>query len=127
MRHGAPLLPVQQQRGVQHHGHFLSRDMANDGLSLFFAGGNVGELGKISAQFFLHLLRHLRDTERGGIGDLPFIGERTEKHRIKMPVRENLRVPDLIAAGENHIIGQFRRGQLLHALKPVVGDAQVVA
>ena len=122
----SPLLPIQQQRGIQHHRHSLAGDFLHDGLSLPLAGGDVREVLQITPQFLLHLLRHMGDSERGGVGNLSPGREGPEEHRVKVAVREDLGVPDLVAAGENEIIGQFGVLQFLKTLKPVAGDTQIL-
>ena len=124
--HGSPLVRVQQQGGVQHHGEVLPGDLPQDLPPLGLPCGHMGEIFQIVPQLRLHLLRNGGNAEGGGVGDLPPVRKGAEKHRVEMPVRENLRVPDLVAAGEDQIVGQFCVAQLLQALKAVAGDAQMI-
>ena len=96
----------------------------DDPLALLFPDGEVGKLAQIPRQLLLHLLGDPGDTEGGGVGDLPLIGEGAEEHRVEPAVREDLGVPDLVAAGEDQVVGQLCRPQLLQALIAVPADAQ---
>ena len=125
-RHGGPLLRRQQQRGVQHHGDVLPRDLLHDLAALPLPDGDVGETLQIAPQLLLHALRDMGDAEGRRVGDLPPGGEGAEEHRVEPAVREDLRVPDLVAAGEDQVIGQLRAAQLLQTLEPVAGDAEIV-
>ena len=64
------------------------------------------------------------DAEGGGVGNLPLGGKGPEEYRVELPVRENLGVPDLVAAGEDHVIGKLRCPQLRQALIVMRGNAQ---
>ena len=85
----------------------------------------MGEPCEVPPQLFLHIRWDVGNSKGGGVGNVPPVGERAEKDRVKPAVRENLWVPDLVAAGENHIIGQRRVPQLRKASKPVGRDAQM--
>ncbi len=71
--------------------------------------GEMGKAVQVALQLRLHPLRDSGDAEGGGVGNAALLGKRAEKHRVKAAVRENFRVPDLVAAGENHIVGQCPR------------------
>ena len=125
-RHGGPLLRRQQQRGVQHHRDVLPRDLLHDLAALPLPDGDMGKTLQIAPQLLLHALRDMGDAEGRRVGDLPPGGEGAEEHRVEPAVREDLRVPDLVAAGEDQVIGQLRAAQLLQTLEPVAGDAEIV-
>ena len=124
--HGPPLVRRQQQRGVQDHLRLPAGQVPDDPPALLFPDGQVGEAVQIAPQLRLHLLRDPWDAEGGGVGDLPPVGEITEEHRVEPAVWKDLGVPDLVAAGEDHIVGQLRRPQLLQTLEAVGGDPQML-
>ena len=113
--HGVPLVRRQQQGGVQHHRGVLPGDIPDDGAPLSLPGGEVGKAIQIALQLRLHPLRDGRNTEGRCVGNAALLGKRTEKHRVEPAVREDLGVPDLVAAGEDQVIGQRPLGQLVKA------------
>ena len=113
--HGVPLVRRQQQGGVQHHRGVLPGDVPDDGAPLSLPGGEVGKAVQIALQLRLHPLRNGGHAEGWCVGNAALLGKRTEKHRVEPAVREDLGVPDLVAAGEDQVIGQRPLGQLVKA------------
>ena len=124
--HGVPLVRRQQQGGVQHHRGVLPGDIPDDGAPLSLPGGEVGKAIQIALQLRLHPLRDGRNTEGRCVGNAALLGKRTEKHRVEPAVREDLGVPDLVAAGEDQVIGQRPPGQLVKAPIAAIRDPQMV-
>lgn len=115
-RQGGPLRRRQQQRGVQNHRRLPAGGLPDDLPAGDLPDGEVGKALQIALQFLLHSLGEAGHAEGGSVGDLPQGGERAEKHRVEAPVRENGGIPDLVAAGDQQVIGQLRPAQLLPAL-----------
>ena len=113
--HGVPLVRRQQQGGVQHHRGVLPGDIPDDGAPLSLPGGEVGKAVQIALQLRLHPLRDNRDAEGGRVGNAALLRKGAEEHRVEPAVRENFRIPDLVAAGEDQVIGQRPLGQLVKA------------
>ena len=86
----------------------------------------MGEGLQIGPQLLLHAVRDAGDAKGWGIGDLPLVGEGPEEHRVEPAVGEDLRVPNLVTAGEQHIVGQLRLPQLLQALVAAAGNVQIL-
>ena len=84
----------------------------------------MGERGQISAQFGFHAVGQAGQSERGRVGDFPRRGEHTEKYGVKTPVRENQRVPNLVAPGDEQVIGRIRFPQVVETLVTPLPDAE---
>ncbi|MPM43933.1 hypothetical protein SDC9_90611 [bioreactor metagenome] len=123
-RQRAPVLLPQKQRGVQHHGRLSPADLPDNGLSSGLPGGEVGKVCQVLIQFILHSVRNAGNAKRGGVGNFPARRELAEKHRVKVTVGENLRIPDLVAAGEIDV-ARRRASQFLQASIPVLRDMQM--
>ena len=123
---GRPIRSLQQQRGIQYHRHVLPGDVPDNALPLPLPDGQVGEGLQIGPQLLLHAVRDAGDAEGWGIGDLSLVGEGPEEHRVEPAVGEDLRVPNLVTAGEQHIVGQLRLPQLLQALVAAAGNVQIL-
>ena len=113
--HGGPLLRRQQQRGVQHHRHVPSGHVPDDLPALGLPDGDMGKAVQVALQLRPHPLGNHGDAEGGGVGNAALLRKGAEEHRVEPAVRENFRIPDLVAAGEDQVIGQFRGGQLVKA------------
>ena len=124
-RQGGPFSRSQKQRGVQHYRRFPPGDLPDDLPALGLPDREVGETRKILAQLLLHPLRQAGHTEGGGVGDFPQRGKGAEEHRVKPPVGENDGVPNLVAAGDQQVIGQLRLTQFLPAFVAVGSQVQV--
>ena len=122
---GAPILPPEEEGGVQDHGDGLARELPEDGLALGLPHGDVGEGGEVAPELVLHAVRDPGDAEGGGVGDLPPRREGAEEDGIEAVIREDGGVPDLIAAGEVDIVGEVRRLQLLKAPVAVRRQAEL--
>ena len=124
--HGGPLLRRQQQRGVQHHRHVPARRVPDDLPALGLPDGDVGKAVQIALQLRPHPLGDHGDAEGGSVGDAALFRKGAEKHRVEPAVRENFRIPDLVAAGEDQVIGQLRGGQLVKAPIAVRRNVEMV-
>ena len=121
-RQGGPVLRRQQQGGVQDHGDLPPGDFPDDLPALALPDGDVGEGREVAFQLLLHAVGHPGHAEGGGVGDLPQGGEGAEEDGVKAPVGEDDGVPDLVAAGDQQVVGQGGAPQLLQA--PVAARRQ---
>ena len=85
----------------------------------------MGKAIQIAFQLLLHALGNGRDAEGGGIGDFPQRGKGAEEDGVKAPVGEDDRVPNLVAAADQQIIGQPGLPQLRQALIAVRRQAEM--
>ena len=124
--HGGPLVRSEQQGGIQHHRHIPAGRLADNLTALRFPDGKVGEAVQIAFQLRLHPVGDSRDPKGRRVGNAPFPGKDSEKHRVETAVREDLRIPDLVAAGQDQIIGQFRVRQRVKTIIVMRGDAEMI-
>ena len=104
----SPVLPGEQEGGVQHHpgltpGHLLQQHLAP---ALPHGEGGVG--GQVFPQLLRLVRRQLGHPQAGGVGDLPSPGEGQQEGRVELLVLKNIGIPDLVAARHVHVV--LRRG-----------------
>lgn len=102
-------------------------DLLHNGLPLPLPDGEVGKARKVLPQLLLHAVRHLGNPKGGGVGNFALFRKDAKKHRVEPTIREDLRVPDLVAAGEDQVIGKLRAPKLLQICKLMGRNAQIFA
>ena len=101
----APLLTGEEEGGVQYHPGLPAGDGAHQILTSLFPDGEGVKGGQILAELLVIGGGQSRGAQTGGVGDAAALADEVQQEgRLELLVGVDIRVPDLVAARDVHVV-----------------------